>query len=306
MLTSLGVLRRDFGVDRVEVVVTTHYHDDHVAGINLLRDVEGTEVWSPENVAPVIEDPARYDLPCLWFDAVRVDRVLAHRTPVSWREHELTTYPLPGHTLYAAAIFFEVDGNRVLATGDQQADGLTPDAPAILNYQYRNRFRIDDYVASAELYRELRPDLIVSGHWQPRRVTGAYLEQLLADGRRVAELHRELLPLDEVDFGAEGFGARIEPYRSTVHAGEELRLDVTVRNPFDRRSTAVVRLAVPDGWTASPDPHEAEFDAHESATIAFTVSPDGAAPVRRARVAADLTVEGVAFGQQAEALVDVE
>jgi hypothetical protein len=32
----------------------------------------------------------------------------------------------------------------------------------------------------------------------------------------------------------------------------------------------------------------------------------GRTPVRRARVAADLTVGGVRFGQQAEALVDVE
>ena len=63
LLTSLDALRRDFGVDRVEAVVTTHYHDDHVAGLNLLRDVEGTEVWAPENVAPVLESPTWYDRP---------------------------------------------------------------------------------------------------------------------------------------------------------------------------------------------------------------------------------------------------
>jgi glyoxylase-like metal-dependent hydrolase (beta-lactamase superfamily II) len=297
LLASLDVLRRDYGVERVEVAVTTHYHDDHVAGLNLLRDVEGTEVWSPENVAPVLEDPSRYDLPCLWFDPIRVDRVLALESAVQWREYELTAYPLPGHTLYAAAIAFEVDGRRVLATGDQQADD-----PVVLNYQYRNRFRIDDYVASADLYRRLRPDVIVSGHWKPREVDDAYLDQLAAYGRRVAELHRELLPLEDVDFGAEGFGARIEPYRSTVHAGDELGLDVTVRNPFGRRSTATVRLVLPPGWNVTPGEHEVEID--DEATVAFRVVPGGA-PVRRARVAADLTVGDMRFGQQAEALVDV-
>ena len=303
LLASLGALRRDFGVDRIEVVVPTHYHDDHVAGLNLLREVEGTEVWAPENVAPVLEQPARYDLPCLWYDPIRVDRRLPPRTPFAWREYELTVYPLPGHTLYAAAIGFGVDGRRVLATGDQQAD--EPGRPARLNYQYRNRFRIDDYVESAELYRSLRPDLIVGGHWLPREVDDVYLERLLADGRRLAELHRELLPLDDVDFGAEGFGARIEPYRSTARGGGAVELDVTARNPFDRPETATVWLVVPDGWTAAPEAHRLELGARGEETARFRVSPD-TAPVRRARVAADLTVAGVRFGQQAEALVDVE
>ena len=304
LLTSLRTLRSEFGVDRIEVVVTTHYHDDHVAGINLLRDVEGAEVWSPQNVAPVIAEPARYDLPCLWFEPVHVDRVLEHDVPVAWREHELTAYPLPGHTLHASALAFEVDGTRVLATGDQQADGPRPDAPGILNYQYRNRFRIDDYVASAELYQRLRPQLILSGHWQPRTVTDEWLDRLLVDGRRVAELHRELLPLEEVDLGAEGFAARIEPYRSSAGRGEPVALDVALRNPFDRPERTVVRLALPAGWISDPQAHELELAPHAESRVAFRVTPQGG-PVARARVGADVTVGDTPFGQQAEALVDV-
>jgi glyoxylase-like metal-dependent hydrolase (beta-lactamase superfamily II) len=302
LLHSILALRRDGRAERVEVVLPTHYHDDHVAGINLLRDVEGTEAWVPENFADVLEEPDRYDLPCLWYDPIRVDRRLPLEEPFAWHEYEFTAYPLPGHTLYAAAIAFEVDGRRVLATGDQQAN--EPDGP-ILNYQYRNRFRYDDYVRSAELYRELRPDLILSGHWAIREVDDAWLDTLLADGRRLAGLHRELLPVDEVDLGAEGFLARIEPYRSTVRNGETVRLDVAVRNPFDRPETVRVRLVVPDGWAAVADADEVDVDERGEAVVAFTVTP-AASPVLRARVAADVTVGDVPFGQQAEALVTVE
>src|SRR5919197_2387675 len=185
LLGSIPALKRNHGVDRIEVVVPTHYHDDHVAGINLLRAAEGTEVWTPENFADVLEDPRRFDLPCLWFDPIRVDRRLPLSTPIRWHEYELTVYPLPGHTLYAAAIAFEVDGRRVLATGDQQTND---DARPILNYQYRNRFRYDDYVRSAELYKELRPDLIISGHWAAREVDDAWLDELLAQGHYRVEV----------------------------------------------------------------------------------------------------------------------
>lgn len=313
MLTSIDVLCRDFGVQRLEAVVLTHYHDDHVAGVNLLRDVHGTEVWAPEEVAPVVEDPARFDLPFLWFDPIAVDRRLVSGEPVPWREYEITAYHLPGHTYYAGAISFEVDGLRVVATGDQQvavgADQPTPFVPAssraILNYQYRNRFRIDDYVASAELYRALRPDLIVSGHWPPQEVDDDYLRRLAEDGRRLAELHRELLPLEEVDFGAEGFGARIEPYRSRVDGDEPLDLEVTVRNPFGHQAEVEARLVAPAGWAADEPVRRAEVAPRDEAVLAFRVRSGGARPVRRARLAVELTVDGVRFGQQAEALVDV-
>jgi glyoxylase-like metal-dependent hydrolase (beta-lactamase superfamily II) len=278
------------GLD-VEVVVPTHYHDDHVAGINLLRDVTGADAWIPANVAPVLAEPHRYDLPCLWYDPVPADRVLPLSTPVRWHEHELTLHPLPGHTRYQAAIAFEVDGRRVLATGDQQ--GAAP--AVVLNYQYRNRFAIDDYVRTAELYASLEPDLIVGGHWLPQEVDEAFLERVRVDGRRVAELHRELLPFEDVDFGAEGFGARIEPYRSSVAAGGSVELEVTVA-----AAPAEVRLVVPAGWAVEPE--SAALDSPGGAVFRVTPAPSAA---RRARVAADLAVDGVPYGQQAEALVDV-
>ena len=300
LLWPFDALRRDHGVDRIEAAIPTHYHDDHVAGLELLRAVEGAEVWAPEHVAPVLEHPDRYDLPCLWFEPITVDRPLPLGTPFRWHEYELTVHPLPGHTLYAAAIEFEADGRRILATGDQQTGGVRP----ILNYQYRNRFRIDDYVRSAELYRSVRPDVIISGHWPPQEVTDEVLDRLEADGARLAELHRELLPLDEIDLGPEGFVARIEPYRAAVASGEGLELDVWVRNPFARPERATVELVVPFGWPL-PDAQDVALDAHGEGKLTFSLETVGVGPVERARVAADVTVGDVRFGQQAEAVVEV-
>jgi hypothetical protein len=134
-------------------------------------------------------------------------------------------------------------------------------------------------------------------------VTPGYLDRLLADGERLAELHRELLPLEDVDFGADGFGARIEPYRSAVAAGGTVELHVSVRNPLPTGATAVVSLAVPAGWP-EPAPQEVDLEPNGTAIVRFAVTT-GREPARRARVAADLTVAGRPYGQQAEALVDV-
>ncbi|HZS23557.1 MAG TPA: MBL fold metallo-hydrolase [Gaiellaceae bacterium] len=299
LLWTIDVLKEQYGVRRVEAAITTHYHDDHVAGLNLLRDVEGTQVWSPANVAPVLEEPHRYDLPCLWPDPIPVDRVLDLGVPFRWHEHELTAYAFPGHTLYAAAIAFEADGRRVLATGDQYGlDGIR----GMLNYQYRNRFARRDFVQTGELLAELAPDLVVSGHWLPRAVDRSLVEQLQLDAGRLAALHDELLP--EEGLGEVGFAARIEPYRCTVAAGGELHIEVTVRNPLARAARATVRLALPEGFSAPAAEHEVELTAHGEAVVQLALRA-AEEPARRQRIAADITVGGLRFGEQAEALVDV-
>jgi hypothetical protein len=147
---------------------------------------------------------------------------------------------------------------------------------------------------------------MISGHWLPRPVTDDYLDALLESGTRLAELHRELLPLDAVDFGAGGFGARIEPYQASLGAGDVLALNVCVRNPFRHADEACVRLVVPEGWEARPEERRVGLAPLAETELAFDVrAPSGGGPLRRVRIAADLTVGDVRFGQQAEALISV-
>jgi hypothetical protein len=94
-----------------------------------------------------------------------------------------------------------------------------------------------------------------------------------------------------------------EPSRDDYGVRGQLAFDVTVRNPFDREETAVVRLVVPAGWDR-PAAQDVALAPLGEAVARCAVAAGGAA-ARRARVAADVTVGETPFGQQAEALVDV-
>jgi glyoxylase-like metal-dependent hydrolase (beta-lactamase superfamily II) len=304
-LYTLERLKRDHGVTSIDVVIPTHYHDDHVAGMNLLREVEGTEVWVPDTFAHVMENPDRYDLPCLWHDPIPVDRRLPVGGTVRWEEYELAIHALPGHTEFAAAISFTVDDTRVVVTGDQQdmAWGRQP-RPERLNFIYPNRVSLGDYVRSAELYARLDPDLMISGHWTPRWIAPDYLEMLATRGRMLDEIHRSLLPLDEVDLGLEGFAARIEPYRAEVAPETTLDVEIWVRNPYPEADDVTVSLALPAGWTADPPVARLRLEGRSNGIATVTVRC-GQHPVRRARIAADVTIGSRRLGQQAEALITV-
>ena len=298
LLESIDALRRNHGVTKVETLVTTHYHDDHVAGANLLRGVEGTEVWAAENVAPILEAPDRYDIPCLWFDPVPVDRVLPFGEPIAWHEYTLTAHPLPGHTRYASAIELEVDGRRVLATGDQQTSP-NGNGRSVLNYQYRNRFALGDYVASAALYARVEPDVLLTGHWGAHELTAEQRARLAEDGRLLDELHRELLPIAD----AEGIFARLTPYRITVAAGASFEAAVEVGNPFAETVTAVVELVLPDGFTAHEPRAELRIGPGEERAVALRITAPATAG--RRPIGVELTLGDLRLGQHAEALVTV-
>jgi len=137
-----------------------------------------------------------------------------------------------------------------------------------------------------------------------RKVTRPMIdpEQIDRDAQRLATLHDELLA--EGGFGERGFGARIEPYRADVAAGQPLGLTVTVLNPFAHEADVAVALVLPAGWQAERSSASATAAARGTVELRFDVEAAGE-PVRRARIGVELTVDGVPFGQQAEALVDV-
>ncbi|SEM60884.1 MBL fold metallo-hydrolase [Paenibacillus sp. OV219] len=301
-LRQIAFLKKRYHVQAIDVVMPTHYHDDHLAGFNLLRDVEGAKTWVAESFADVLEQPGRYDVPCLWYDPIPVDRRLPLGEPITWEEYTFRLYEQPGHTLYAVAISFEVDGKHVVAIGDQQGtDGK------LNNYVYQNKFRSHDYKLSAELYRQLKPDLIISGHWDPLEVTDHYLEKLARDGESLKQLHDELLPLSEIDMGAEGFCAWIKPYQIELVAGATVAITVEVLNPLQVKERVTVRLvAACEGLVIEASEQVVELAAGAADELRFELTAEaGTRGVKRARIAADVTVGARRLGQQADAIVTV-
>jgi len=297
-LYTISKLKEQYGIEKIDVVIPTHFHDDHVAGFNLLREVEGTKVWCPENFSDILENPKTYDLPCIWYDSIPVDKTLPLSQKVKWEEYEFTLYEQSGHTLYAVAIDFEIDGKRVLVIGDQyQGDDI--------NYVYHNKFRMWDYCDSAELYKRLRPDIIIAGHCDPIHVTEDYLQTIEDKGALLERLHQELLPLEDVDFGAVGFGAVITPYQSIVKSGQTISFDIEIKNPFSSDEEAIIRLVTPKNWAIVQDEYNLQLAGSASNCLTVTiVVPEGIRGYKE-RIAVDLTVGNTNFGQHAEALVTI-
>lgn len=294
-LYTLSTLQKKFGVESVDACIPTHYHDDHVAGMNLLKRKYGTTVICPESFAQILAQPWRYDLPCLWYEPIEADRIVREGIPFQWEEYELTVHPLPGHTRFASAVSFTADGETFLCTGDQYAgeDGQMP------NYVYKNIFGYDDFTKSAKLYRKLNPDWILSGHWAGKKPDQAYYDMLERTGEEVERLHRSLLAGDGEEHPCNDFSAIMLPYQKRVTCGEAFEAEVHILSEPDREIR--LELILSHGFTAGKTVRT--LSAGERHTAFTLTAPEEA--VRRAGIGCRIWVDETCLGTQAEMLVDV-
>jgi glyoxylase-like metal-dependent hydrolase (beta-lactamase superfamily II) len=144
---GVSALKRQFDIDGIDVVLISHFHDDHVAGVPMLQRVSGTQVWVPENFADLLARPDAHAFPCDWPHPIRIDRRLALDRPFTWQEFTFRLAPMTGHTRFSSAISFEADGKRFAHTGDQffltdregrRIDGDWTGAQMMQNHVYRN------------------------------------------------------------------------------------------------------------------------------------------------------------------------
>ncbi|MBE5967019.1 MAG: MBL fold metallo-hydrolase [Lachnospiraceae bacterium] len=301
-LYTIPKLFTDYGVTKIDACIPTHYHDDHVAGFNLLKKVYHTRILCPENFADLLNSPENYDLPCLWYDPIPVDEALGLGQKITWEEYELILHPLSGHTRYAVAIEFMADGKKILCTGDQYADG----DGLFCNYVYKNKFEADDFFNSAQLYQRIQPDILLSGHWQSLNYKDTYARELEALGKEVSELHKSLLPLGEDTVLTDDFFATFHPYQLQVKEKETFSVKIEITNPFRHRVPVQVQLVLPEGFHSKHDKtsFEKEMGAQENASFTIEITAPKES-VHRARIGCDLTLGDIRFGQQAEMLVTV-
>lgn len=309
LLHTVGPLKSQLGIDKIDVVLLGHFHDDHVAGAPLLQRLFGTECWVPENFAKLLAHPEAHRFPCNWPEPIKIDRELSLNETFRWEEYEFRLAPMSGHTRFSAAVCFDADGKRFAHTGDQyffwdygtSQQKEWAEAQIMQSHVYRNGAYLDSYRKSAEILTAWSPDIILTGHTPPMHTDADFFTKITAWGRELEDLHREAAALgdDDIHFGVDGMSGWIWPYRVHRAGVESFEVEVTVRNPFPHAADLSVSLVGPAGWTGSSATVQAQGRGEVSCRLSMI--PSG--PCRRQPIAAAVTIDGRPFGQIAEALV---
>jgi glyoxylase-like metal-dependent hydrolase (beta-lactamase superfamily II) len=301
---TLDELRDQAGLQRIEAVIPSHYHDDHLAGLPYLQQRFGTQAWIFENFAEIVVEPAGYNIPCLLPQPIKVDRTLKDGQAFDWNGFRFDVFHMPGHTWWALGMFGVIDGTRVAFTGDNLLAGTMSPLRAAAPV-YRNKMLVDSMAVGVERLMEFQPELLLSGHTGVIQVDKQALEGFWTWARQMSDAFRTLVTVPaEVNFALDPNFATLFPYRSTARGGSNLQLELRVTNHAADAEIVRGTLSLPADWTASPASAEASVEPGAEGVLRFSVDVPSTAAGRHV-VCAEVAVGDRRFGQACEAIVDI-
>ncbi len=303
---SIGVLRARHGLDKIDVAMPSHMHDDHLNGFPHLARRYGTRVWCYENMREILENPRGRNLGCTLGEPIRVDRTFRHGETFRWEEYEFTIAHSPGHTNYQMALFATIDGQRIAFTGDAFFSDSSAPREIRHNLIYRNEVKSGDHLRSIRNILDFEPHVIAPGHGRPfavdMQMAGAFADKM----KRQDAFFADLIADSDTDIGLNPAWVQIYPYQAQIAPGETRPFEVRVRNL--RRKAMVVRaaLVLGPGWRAEPAAvaFQVAPGAEAKAQVAVTAPRARAGAPRRIAITADVEVDGKYLGQIAEAVID--
>lgn len=175
---AAGIEELGFDVDDVEILLATHAHFDHVAGLAELKRRTGARVFMSEPDAVLLEDGGKSDFrfgddPDTAFEPVAVDRRLRDEETVTLGGVTLTAHHHPGHTKGATSFTLTVRENGrdyrvVIANMGSINPGVTvsgmPQYPTIG----------DDYARTFAAQKALPVDVFLASHASQFRLHEKY------------------------------------------------------------------------------------------------------------------------------------
>lgn len=302
---NLDVLREAFGVRKIDLVLPSHYHDDHVNGLPYLQRHHGTQIWCYKNMKDILENPHGYKLGCTFPEPVKVDRALEQGESFKWEEFEFQVFHAPGHSDYHMAMFGDIDGTRVAFSGDE----IFPNAVSggyTSNNIWRNHVHANSHEITGRLFLERQPQLTCPGHGESFRLDEdgwRHFHDWCLDEQR----HwRSLTAPDNLEEAVYPDYVFVYPYQPACAPGQATPMQVWYENIYDKPSTLEWRLHLPEGWAAEPDRGSLTAEPGEKKVAEFVlrVPAEQATTFRKQVFTLDAVIDGRHRGEVAEAVVD--
>lgn len=160
--TKLADLKRDHGVGPVEAMTISHAHNDHYTGVFAFSTAERPPIWTLDRIAEVIITPDRVRAPYVDPRPVWSARRFRDGEEFTWREYKLKFHHQPGQTEFAMGLELELDGRKVLFTGDNfyRHDQYSGSG----GWSGHNRGLPAGYVRTIERIVAMKPDWILAEH----------------------------------------------------------------------------------------------------------------------------------------------
>lgn len=310
---TLAQMKEKLGLTHLDAMIATHMHGDHFLQGPFLREKYGTKLWAIDRMAEVCEHPQwfAYSAPIQAYgngvESVKFDRLFKSGETFHWEGFDFTVDWMPGQTEFALALTGIIDGQKVVFTGDNLF-GDTSD-PSQTGHEavvaHNSAILEEGYILGAEYLKRLNPDLILGGHSYVMPQPAAFIERYRQWSYAMRDMLQTLSSGADYRPWFDPFWVRAQPYRSSVHAGEEIELTLHLRNFSADPQRLTIAIHTPAGLTPWVSTVEVVLSpgAREKSIVRLRSDRQAEPGVRI--IAFDITRDGKRLGELFDAVVEV-
>jgi metallo-beta-lactamase class B len=173
---TLGIRFED-----IKILLVTHAHSDHAAGMAKVKKLTGAKMWAIEQEAELLNTGGKTDYlfgSAGWFPPVKVDHIFKDGDKIELGGTVITAHLTPGHTKGSTSYSMEITENgKLYHVLVANMPNINEGVNFIDDPRYPNI--VEDYTHAFEVLESLPCDVFLSSH------TGAY---------RLSEKYRRGMP----------------------------------------------------------------------------------------------------------------
>jgi len=296
-------MKKHLGLKQIDACWISHSHGDHFTLFPALQE-HGVKFWTMDSIADKCENPRYYDYPAMigtynaGFESARIDRVLKAGNVIEWEGYKLHIDWMPGQTEFGNALWLELDGKRIVFTGDNlfgdPADVAQNGHECVV--ARNSAITEEGYLVAAKYLQKLKPDIIMGAHSVLMTDPAAFIERFHDWSQRIIQQYKNLLPDIDYEYLYDPYWVSAYPYR--VDLAKEAEVSITVRNFRDKPQQHRIELQLPAGIKADPAVLEGTVGAQSRQSFKVKLSVDSTkVPVGVQMIPMDITLDGHRYGQ---------
>lgn len=305
-LSDFHQILSSLNIDKVDFLIPTHCHDDHVAGIPLLQEKMGIKVWALENIVDVLENPIHYRLGCLIDQPIRIDRVLKDGEIFKWDKYKFQIFHFPGQTEYHMGLFSEIDGKRLFFVGDSLTQRSLVDRDTNVNCINFCQLGNDvGFMKCADILINCDPEYLAISHYGIIKVSTDLLKKFKDFVLDYEPLLTDIIAQENPNMGFDPNWICFKPIRLKSKPGQKVATKLIIRNYLNKKSTITYKLNLPIKWKA--DPSEELLEVNPNTFLETPISifiPKDENPRGRTIITADIIWNNENIGPFPDLMID--
>lgn len=294
-----------FGIRKIDVIIPSHWHYDHVDGIEEIVNSEGAEVWVWDGLAEHLSHPERFSTTCWTGSNVHIDRVLKEGETFSWGGYSFMVFHHPVHTEQQMALLGKIDGLDFYMVAD--GTGYTKNGNIRSPIHCYNDISLSSgLIKTAQSFISASPYICLPAHSNVFAVSPNDKYEFLHWSIETSDAIRSLLCPPYQDLGYNPYWASFYPVRMKLKSGQEAQTFLRLKNSSNKTVSGKFKIKCYGNVMFNNDIINYELSSGETKDFPVEIKFGNSAENGIYVVTADIDFGGQIFSEYPQAYIELD